>query len=283
MAPAPSGTTTRILCHVLPERQKLFDIYLSLSCNSVFLASRDRVELVCRKFSRRLYIQCMEDQSNGVPIPLDFKLYILEWPEHAVFDCLWPGMPFEWNEQDMPFRRQGWNMLYYKQAQFFNLTLVDVHTDKNTKVAALPIWEGYHTDVGAWLVVGDHALRGQVVTTPASCSRYRYDTERVTVVATLRWTHGPCQSTRMPFLDWLSVSAKRFCVGMGEDYKSKIFFDESKQQWEPHRLDIKLTTYPEEERCGGHFHLYEPSSELVGRLERGLVSVGRSEVSAVSD
>lgn len=98
-----------------PARRALFDVYLHLLKGDIFIASRQHVIDSLQSFDRVSYIRDLQSQlaAAGLPpiIPLAFELYILEWPEKAVFDCFWPGLPFEYARTDGQFRRTGWNML----------------------------------------------------------------------------------------------------------------------------------------------------------------------------
>jgi len=90
-------------------------------------------------------------------------MYILEWPEQAVFDSVWPGLPFEWTERDLGARRHGWNMLVNIPPQLFTLHLhPERKTERPVKVPALPLWQAFDSGPASWLLM-DTPLAGQVV------------------------------------------------------------------------------------------------------------------------
>jgi len=194
---------------VHPTRRRLLDMYLNLVRSKTFLASRACVKKVCERFDREEYIRKMERQRGIVAVPADFRMYILEWPERAVFDSLWPGMPLnlDISGSAMLFRRRGRNLLHHDTKHFQNMAMFDIDPEhrgrEQMSITALGLWKPRRgAGVGTWLVVGTHPLSGCILTSPI----FNNEREEPATVA-----------LNIPFIDWLSMSAQRFSSGIAED------------------------------------------------------------------
>jgi len=93
-----------------PIRRDLLKLYLQLVHCRNFTASRHRVHSVLKPFDREAYISALSSQVSD-SLPSALETWILEWPAGAAFDCIWPGLPHDWDEGDIAIRRHGWNML----------------------------------------------------------------------------------------------------------------------------------------------------------------------------
>ena len=96
-------------------RQHLLRLYSDLLRSKIFLKSRPHVKKILQLFDRPAYLQALERQLQAIgslgDLPEAFEIFILEWPTLAAFDCMWPGLPYGWCEDDGDSRRTGWNFL----------------------------------------------------------------------------------------------------------------------------------------------------------------------------
>jgi len=250
----------QLLSDVHPLRRRLLDIHSRLVRSHVFRASRMHNSKVCKTFDRAVYIAHLKRQLKTITLPPDFEMYILEWPEQAVFDSFWPGLPFEWTERDLGFRRHGWNMLFNIPPQLFNLYLYSgehpwTWAETQIKVPALPLWQAFDRGPSAWIIMTDlhPQLAGRVVKLMAADSSGPYS-----LLEDVNQHHN--SSVLLPFIDWLSVNAQRYCLGLGEDWYSTHYYDEVEGIWKPsYRAGIALASLPNNILGkGGNFTMYRP-------------------------
>jgi hypothetical protein len=85
-------------CRMTPERGELYKLYHTAITSPKFLDSRQCVLSTIHEFDREAYVAMLEGQDGGGTIgrdrtlPAEFRCYILEWPQKAVFGHIWPGM-----------------------------------------------------------------------------------------------------------------------------------------------------------------------------------------------
>jgi hypothetical protein len=83
---------------MLPARRTLYDLYHTIITSPAFLASRETVIQSLSSFDRKECVAAFEGGPGGNvdgrdrTLPDDFRCYILEWPEKAVFGWFWPGL-----------------------------------------------------------------------------------------------------------------------------------------------------------------------------------------------
>ncbi|KAH8092226.1 hypothetical protein BXZ70DRAFT_951828 [Cristinia sonorae] len=74
-----------------PARKALLELYLEVIKSPSFLSSRKLVADHLRELDREGYIDLLE-ADTGVPLPDEFRVWVLEWPLNAVCTWLWPGL-----------------------------------------------------------------------------------------------------------------------------------------------------------------------------------------------
>ena len=88
-----SLTRPNIIC---PARVKLLRLYLDLHLYPSFRASRKNVMPYLEQFSREKYLENLQSEISKLcpkaRIPEEFALWIMEWPENAIIDRVWPGV-----------------------------------------------------------------------------------------------------------------------------------------------------------------------------------------------
>jgi F-box-like len=177
------------ICSMTPERRELYTFYHMIIILPKFLDSRPYVLSTMRKFDREAYVAMLEGQDGGGAVgrdrtlPAEFRCYILEWPEKAVFGHLWPGMDNVFTSTPTrTYKANGRNelsptgricelFLVYKKStspyptvceadikEYVRNTMNNL-TDEVVSVNALKVW--YHGDaIHSWLVVDKE--RGQL-------------------------------------------------------------------------------------------------------------------------
>jgi hypothetical protein len=171
-------------------------------------------------------------------------MYILEWPERAVVDCMWPGIPYEWSPDDLEYRRPGWNLLANIPPQLFELRITRLdelyhETLEEHIFAGLPIWESDQVADSVWLVVDpSHTLFGCAVRIRGTRAKYSFP---------VNWDDRPgwfeclseedrekrtqaMESFHLPFLDWLDVSFQRLELQMEESENSVAYFNKNQER-----------------------------------------------------
>jgi hypothetical protein len=78
------------LAGILPARRALFDLYIDLLSSPGFLPTRPAILEKLRPFDREAYAAFFRD--NDCPLPDEFLLWVLEWPNKAVIGYSWPGL-----------------------------------------------------------------------------------------------------------------------------------------------------------------------------------------------
>jgi len=244
-------------------RRRLLEMYTTLNKNGIFRASRERSRKVCKPFDRGEYLDCIVKQTRVASIPLEFEIWIQEWPDSAAFDCIWPGLPLDWSEEDVSIRRHGWNLLSHQPPQLY-----EVYTDRGQAVPALPIWEDYGAKPGYWLILDQKAeTYGRVVTLRRTYKVHCYTKEEIDLSTfQMSYRRAPTDEDReqhaserygLSFLDWLQVALDRYCLGLRDCAEARQYFDKDAQIWRPkidHNHLNDMPTY----RTGGHLMRFTP-------------------------
>jgi len=235
-----------LLSAVHPVRRRLLDMYMSLTGSGVFLASRQRHVEACKPFDRVAYLRVLQSQQpKGVPVPEAFEMWILEWPALAAFDCIWPGLPYEWCPDDVPFRRHGWNLLANNPPQLFRLTIWDETQRKYVALPGLPICEDYRSSPMYWLVTGKgHELYGRVIRIESRHPIQRRRADKYTGETQNNGDVLDVEKYGLPFLDWLQVALERYCLGLRDSIRSKVYFDTETRSWRPTLDDSHMLDKP---------------------------------------
>ncbi|TCD67490.1 hypothetical protein EIP91_012351 [Steccherinum ochraceum] len=76
---------------IYPARRTLLEFYYQVIKSPSFLESRKHLISQLRDLDREEYISTIESETN-VPLPDEFRLWVLEWPLKAVPTWLWPGL-----------------------------------------------------------------------------------------------------------------------------------------------------------------------------------------------
>lgn len=79
------------LADILPARRALLDLYIDFVASPVFLPTRPMILENLRPFDREAYIAIFHNA--GLSLPVEFLVWLLEWPNKAVIGCYWPGLP----------------------------------------------------------------------------------------------------------------------------------------------------------------------------------------------
>jgi hypothetical protein len=227
-----------------PMRRSLLDLYMLLLEGKIFIASRQHVIDSLQSFDRKSYVRSLQSQLSSAGlhsiIPPAFELYVLEWPEKAVFDCIWPGLPFEYARSDGHFRRTGWNFLSTVPPQLFEITVSfeepNPHLDQ--PFAALPIWEANGAYPTRWLGMdATSKLFGRVLKANHHVYEYPDDSDYFdqTPVEDHEDMRLAWESTRLDFCDWLHVAAQRLELDAAtkESLVSEDFYDKEGKCWRP--------------------------------------------------
>jgi hypothetical protein len=78
------------LADIFPARRALFDLYIDLLASPEFLPTRPAILEKLLPFDREAYVAFFRD--HDCPLPDEFLLWVLEWPNKAVIGHIWPGL-----------------------------------------------------------------------------------------------------------------------------------------------------------------------------------------------
>ena len=76
---------------ILPSRRALLDLYFEVIKSPSFLQSRELLLPQLNDLDRAEYINSIESETS-VPLPDEFRMWVLEWPLKAISTWLWPGL-----------------------------------------------------------------------------------------------------------------------------------------------------------------------------------------------
>ncbi|KAL6298822.1 hypothetical protein BKA93DRAFT_830389 [Sparassis latifolia] len=93
----------RDLC---PTRRRLLQLYTDTIASPAFHATRDEIVTHLWPFDREAYVAALE-AATPLPLPDDFRMWLLEWPERAVIGWYWPGLTSAYNFQATLARATG--------------------------------------------------------------------------------------------------------------------------------------------------------------------------------
>jgi hypothetical protein len=79
------------LSPIHPARRALLELYYHVIENPGFLSTRVSVIRSLKSFDRDACVAALESLDICV-LPEEFRMWILEWPEKAVFGWVWPGL-----------------------------------------------------------------------------------------------------------------------------------------------------------------------------------------------
>lgn len=149
---------------IIPARRGLYDLYLRLVSPETenFLESRAYTIEALHYFDRAKYLDKVE--GLGCVLPDDFRMWVLEWPEKAVFGWTWPGLysKFVHSYECPPGRHYGANLLSW--AGLGNISPItgiwwerDVNEDSEIEPryldrVALVFWD-HGSDTATWIDV----------------------------------------------------------------------------------------------------------------------------------
>jgi hypothetical protein len=162
------------LASIPSARRKLMELYYDVIQSSSFLSTRDKVISAVEPFDREAYVAALEQQLEGT-LPAgkcifgnvnslenefttwtEFRFWLLEWPEKAVFGWSWPAMSFR-VMIDLKIARK--NRLCHINCSTIDLLQSGYDTGRETdpkvdtiKPRVLKVWD--HGNWGAtWLVI----------------------------------------------------------------------------------------------------------------------------------
>ncbi|KAH9487449.1 hypothetical protein JR316_0001525 [Psilocybe cubensis] len=137
------------LADIHPVRRRLLELYLKMVNTPNFIDTRSWILENLQPFDRQAYIDTILSQYPA--IPEEFRIWLLEWPERATINCIWPGLPFVSCNDLSPSRRDGVNWVAYKSHSPQLLAPVYRQCTPNAKfVPGLLIWRhNYRTE---WLI-----------------------------------------------------------------------------------------------------------------------------------
>ncbi|KAH9487403.1 hypothetical protein JR316_0001478 [Psilocybe cubensis] len=137
------------LADIHPARCRLIDLYLKMVNTPNFIDTRTWIIDNLQPFDRHAYIDTLLSQYPAVPE--EFRIWLLEWPERATVNCIWPGLPLVSCTDFRPSRRCGANWVAYNRHSPQLLAPVyRQHTPFAKFVPGLLIWrQGSSTE---WLI-----------------------------------------------------------------------------------------------------------------------------------
>ncbi|KAH9487407.1 hypothetical protein JR316_0001482 [Psilocybe cubensis] len=100
------------LADIHPVRRRLVELYLKMVNTPNFIDTRTWIVDNLQPFDRQAYIDTLLSQYPA--IPEEFRVWLLEWPEKATVNCIWPGLPLVACIDFRPSRRCGVNWVAYK-------------------------------------------------------------------------------------------------------------------------------------------------------------------------
>ncbi|KAL0954115.1 hypothetical protein HGRIS_005261 [Hohenbuehelia grisea] len=130
-----------------PVRRGMLDLYLKAIKSPYFLSSRPWTVVNLRCFDRQAYLDALLAQYDW--LPMDFSMWLLEWPARAALAYMWPGLP-ESYEHPSPNWSPCENIFGVNSLSLFPPTLFTVKLEswendddpiKITEVPALLLWD----------------------------------------------------------------------------------------------------------------------------------------------
>ncbi|KAJ3489711.1 hypothetical protein NLI96_g1917 [Meripilus lineatus] len=76
-----------------PTRKKLLQLYFQVITSPALEPCRRELTPYLQSFNRQQFLHSRQSSIGATSLPEEFALWILEWPSHAVFSWLWPGLP----------------------------------------------------------------------------------------------------------------------------------------------------------------------------------------------
>ncbi|KAH9487450.1 hypothetical protein JR316_0001526 [Psilocybe cubensis] len=137
------------LADIHPAWLRLAEFYLKMVNTPDFIDTRTWIIDNLQPFDRQAYINILLSQYPAVPE--EFRIWLLEWPERATVNCIWPGLPFISCTDFSPRRRSGvyW-VAYKKHSPQLLAPVYRQHTPYAKFVPGLLIWRRSH--LTEWLI-----------------------------------------------------------------------------------------------------------------------------------
>ena len=95
-------------------RRPLLDLYLDAVNSPGFLQTRNDILPYLAPFDREMYLEGIENPYTE-SLPVEFRTWILEWPEKAIIGRVWPSwseLPRKRHSEETAFKRLGKNYLH---------------------------------------------------------------------------------------------------------------------------------------------------------------------------
>src|ERR1700733_14058533 len=121
--------------NIQPARRALLEVYDKVIKHPHFLNTRaSTLAALTPKFDREAYVANIEASGEMAVVPEEFRIWILEWPEKALFGWVWPELKYELMDSDGGF--VGYNILPFKDSGTVSFP-VDENTIANSRLPPL--------------------------------------------------------------------------------------------------------------------------------------------------